>query len=393
MENQQIKNQQNPQGANQQDSENGLNLRDIIFLVLNNWYWFVISLFVCLVLSAVIYKTKPKTYGQAARIMVRDEQSKGGYQARNMDAIFNSMGMDNGMHSLENEIYLLQSSSLMKNVVTRLNLNNTCSRNSLFKKISYYKDKPLEMKVFSEIDERPEVSIAVEVTPRDGNRYDYRVVRLEAEKCNVKGTAYYAEPVSVGSSVSFTVDKTARFSNNLVGVTFDMASCPAQSKAYQMLRKLSVTRVDKMASILSITYEDDNEARANEVVNTLVDVYNEDGINDKNKVAEKTEQFVSDRIALISGELDDVDAKVEQLKNQEKGKQDGEKQEGNEDSQKSAEEAKEEFNKMMDELDDLLEKNKDIQQPFDVEKDEAMQESIEQDLNDAFTRTKSSSAA
>ena len=163
MENQQIKNQQNPQGANQQDSENGLNLRDIIFLVLNNWYWFVISLFVCLVLSAVIYKTKPKTYGQAAKIMVRDEQSKGGYQARNMDAIFNSMGMDNGMHSLENEIYLLQSSSLMKNVVTRLNLNNTCSRNSLFKKISYYKDKPLEMKVFSEIDERPEVSIAVEV--------------------------------------------------------------------------------------------------------------------------------------------------------------------------------------------------------------------------------------
>ncbi len=79
----------------------------------------------------------------------------------------------------------------------------------------------------------------------------------------------------------------------------------------------------------------------------------------------------------------------EELKNQEKGKQDGEKQEGNEDSQKSAEEAKEEFNKMMDELDDLLEKNKDIQQPFDVEKDEAMQESIEQDLNDASQQEQS----
>ena len=85
-------------------------------------------------------------------------------------------------------------------------------------------------------------------------------------------------------------------------------------------------------------------------------------------------------------ELTDLAEKLhqlgEELKNQEEGVQ-GNKQAGEQDNQKSADEAKEEFNKMMDELDDLLEKNKDIQQPFDVDKDEAMQESIEQDLDDA----------
>lgn len=83
----------------------------------------------------------------------------------------------------------------------------------------------------------------------------------------------------------------------------------------------------------------------------------------------------------------------EELKNQDLGNQDKGNQEnmkdGEQDSQKSAEEAKKEFNKMMDELDDLLEKNKDIQQPFDVEKDEAMQESIEQVLNDASQQEQS----
>ena len=57
---------------------------------------------------------------------------------------------------------------------------------------------------------------------------------------------------------------------------------------------------------------------------------------------------------------------------------------GEKSDQKSAEEAKEEFDKMMDELDQLLEKNKDLQQPFNLEKDEETQESIDQDLEDAM---------
>ena len=61
--------------------------------------------------------------------------------------------------------------------------------------------------------------------------------------------------------------------------------------------------------------------------------------------------------------------------------QNSENQDGEE--QKSAEEAKKEFDKMMKELDQLLEKNKEIQQPFDMEKDEALEDSINEDLNDA----------
>ena len=79
----------------------------------------------------------------------------------------------------------------------------------------------------------------------------------------------------------------------------------------------------------------------------------------------------------------------EELKTQKSENQEEGKQEANEDSSKSAEEAKEEFNKMMDELDELLEKNKDIQQPFNIDKDEEMQESIEQDLDDASQQEQS----
>ena len=71
------------QGGGQQENENTISLRDIVFLVINNWYWFALSLFVCLVVAGLIYKTKPKTYEYTTTVLVRDEiQGKG--QQRNI---------------------------------------------------------------------------------------------------------------------------------------------------------------------------------------------------------------------------------------------------------------------------------------------------------------------
>jgi uncharacterized protein involved in exopolysaccharide biosynthesis len=131
---QQLRSPQGNQGGAQQENENTISLRDIVFIVINNWYWFALSLFVCSVVTGVLYKTKPKTFQYTSTIMVRDDSNKT-YQTRNMDAIFNSLGSDNGMHSLENEIYLLRSSSLAKNVVSKLELNKTCERNGFFTKM------------------------------------------------------------------------------------------------------------------------------------------------------------------------------------------------------------------------------------------------------------------
>ena len=126
-------------------NENMISVRDIIFMVLNNWYWFVISVLVCLVAAAFYYKAQPKTYTASGTIMVRDNGNQIKYSARNMDQILNNMGMDNSNLSLENEIYMLRSSWLMSQVVVRLGLDHSCTRNDLFKKITYYSDAPLEL--------------------------------------------------------------------------------------------------------------------------------------------------------------------------------------------------------------------------------------------------------
>ncbi|MBQ3950427.1 MAG: hypothetical protein II661_08135, partial [Bacteroidales bacterium] len=92
-----------------QENENSLNIRDLIFIVINNWYWFVISVFVCLVIAAFVYKSKPKTYSANAQVLLRDDATGKSYKSQNMDAIFANMGMGNTGLSLENEMYIIKS--------------------------------------------------------------------------------------------------------------------------------------------------------------------------------------------------------------------------------------------------------------------------------------------
>jgi uncharacterized protein involved in exopolysaccharide biosynthesis len=298
MENQQqLRSTQNTQGvnSNQQDTENTISLRDIVFLVINNWYWFALSLFICLVVVALVYKSKPKEYEYKTTILVRDESGRGNYQPRNMDAIFNSMGMDNGWHSLENEIYLIKSTAITRSVVENLELNKGCERNGLFTKISYYRDRPIEMKVYSRpIDvnttSSSEVSLVVNVTPIDQTSYEYSVASINGYKMEKKGKAHYTDRVKLNKegSVEFSIDKTQYYSQRNYKVTYIMSETPIMSKANQLAKRIAVSRIDKNASIVSIVYTDNNELRAKEVVDAVVVAYNEDGINDKKAIAEKT---------------------------------------------------------------------------------------------------------
>ena len=308
---------QTPAAANGENGENTLNLRDIIFLVLNNWYWFVISVLVCLAVAGVYYKMQPKSYSASGTILVRDNDNRRSTGKANMDAILSNMGMDNSMLSLENEMYMLRSSSLMSQVVRRLGLNHYCTRDDMFRKVTYYKDEPISLEVYDENMER-EIELHMKVKPTGGNNFNYTAYDFHSSRASVlkKGTGTFGHPMNLDDSVVVVISKTKFFNPACEGVDFNIGVSRVYPLARRMIGHLNVSRVDKMASVLSITFEDANSRRANEIVDTLIAVYNDDAVEDKNKVAQKTEQFISDRITLISGELDDVDAQVEHLKRQ-----------------------------------------------------------------------------
>ena len=78
--------------------------------------------------------------------------------------------------------------------------------------------------------------------------------------------------------------------------------------------RLKVSLASKTATIINLVLDDVSTARAEDVLNMLIAVYNEDVINDKNQIAVNTSKFINERLIIIERELGSVDANIESFK-------------------------------------------------------------------------------
>ena len=61
---------------------------------------------------------------------------------------------------------------------------------------------------------------------------------------------------------------------------------------------------------MEITFKDTNVPRAEAILSTMVEIYNQDWIEDKNKVAAATNEFIDERLVAIETELGGVDDNI-----------------------------------------------------------------------------------
>ena len=77
---------------------------------------------------------------------------------------------------------------------------------------------------------------------------------------------------------------------------------------------LSVEPTSKTTSIVIVSLKNTNKRRGEDFINRLIEVYNRNTNNDKNEVAEKTEEFIAGRIRIINDELFSTEKELETFK-------------------------------------------------------------------------------
>ena len=99
----------NQQNSNDFEKETfRFSFKDILFMFINNWYWFVISIVICSGVAMFVYKTKPRIYQESAQILIRvDNVSK----AEDVSTLLGTGGADRSFgFKIESEIYILRRS-------------------------------------------------------------------------------------------------------------------------------------------------------------------------------------------------------------------------------------------------------------------------------------------
>ena len=74
---------------------------------------------------------------------------------------------------------------------------------------------------------------------------------------------------------------------------------PLQDVALRFQGGLQATLANKASTIINLTLQDVSIPRAEDVINTLISVYNTDAINDKNQIVMNTSNFINDRLIVI----------------------------------------------------------------------------------------------
>lgn len=288
-------------------------LHDIIDIVLRKWYWFATSVVVFLAIGTLyILKTSP-VYQRNATIMVKDSRKGSGSTEM---AAFSELAGLSARRNVDNELFVLQARRLMLDVVQRLNLTINYSTRQGLRTVDLYKRSPINVKF---VNNNENASCSFRVKLLDGEveishfkRPKQNGVDNSADKEFV-ATAPYGEPI-VTPDGQIIVEQTLYMDDQYIGKTINVSKSNKEVVAtrYRTATKSSVA--NKMSSIINISLNDVVAKRAEDVINTLIEVYNDDAVYDKQQISEATADFIDARLTIISKELGSVDNDIKAFK-------------------------------------------------------------------------------
>ena len=298
-------------------SEEHINIQEIVFRYLIHWPWFVVSVIVCVALAWGYLRLTTPIYNVSATVLIKDEKKGGG---ANMSSELEKMGLNGFVSSssnIENEIEVLSSRTLAREVVSSLGLFVTYMDKDEFPKRELYRTSPVLVSLTpQEADKLPqtmEVDMvlqstgAMDVQIRVGEKeYRKRFDKLPAILPTDEGTiAFFANNDTLSSVRPESITKE-RHITAFINRPFAVAKGYAGS--------LSITPTSKATSVVTVSLKNSNTQRGKDYIDKLLEMYNINANNDKNEVAQKTAEFIDERIGIISKELGSTERDLENFK-------------------------------------------------------------------------------
>lgn len=305
----------NGPAAQQRVADNGIDIKDLLFLCLAKWKWFVVSLVITLSFACFYLLTTPPVYQQSASLLIK-EDAKGQSIGSDVVSVFSELGFSQGQTNVNNELIALQSPELLYEVGRRLSLDVNYQVKGRFHKNTLYGETLPVKVIFHELDDNESAKMVLSLLP--GEKVNLSGFERRGEKIAAKDVEGNLNELISTPLGQITVVKGTAYDD------FIAESNPAiyvsRSGYHGMTRGiqggLTAVLSDKKATVINLTYKDLLIPRANDVLNTIIAVYRENWIKDKNQITNSTSMFINDRLGVIEQELGDVDQNISSFKSE-----------------------------------------------------------------------------
>ena len=293
----------------QQHTEESIDLRAIVHSVIDNWYWYVISIVLCIAAGLVYLKMADPIYEVTSSVILKQEKS-----APEEMLLLQDFGFEGGKNNIDNEIGVFKSSDLITKVVTAQEFYISYrgeKRFNLFYSPELYKESPVYVRWEDIEPENIPYTVHLELSKKrdgievlakfttDGNEHSEKALltSLPGYIEIAPGKFYITAQDSTNQEWSFIV---ASISNPV-------------AVAKNISNNLSVSTSTKTSSQLEITLKTPNRKKGVDFLKALIEEYNRDAVKDKNQIAYNTAVFIEERLKEISSELGIVESQVEEF--------------------------------------------------------------------------------
>ncbi len=302
---------ENNNNNTQNQQEESVQLMDLLYKCLSKWYWFVISAALCLALAVFYVLKTPPVYTRSAEIQIKTN-SRG--QSISTDAEISQLGLFNTNTNVYNEIKAFGAKSLMQEVVKRLNLDmNYITDGRFHDNVLYGRSLPFTVAII-DVPDQAVMSFDLDVKEDGAFTLSNFTLQNEPVERGAKVSGAFADTLAtpIGNIVvTPTVNYVAM---NYPTVHVKRSSYRSATNRYSS--ELSVNLSDKMSQVIQLTLNDISIQRAEDILDMVVSVYNENWVADKNQIAVSTSMFINERLGVIEEELTNVDSDISNYKSQ-----------------------------------------------------------------------------
>ena len=295
----------NNNSFNNLHEEEGLKISDIIELVTKHIWWYVGVTLICLLGAGYyLYKT-PVLYSRSAKLIVDDS---------NQDAAMRNLGMASAnmmrrtFNPVDNEMQAFASPDLMKIVVERLGLQTRYVEKQLLRDVELYHDSPVQLHLAGM---NPTSGFSLLMTPGKEDQVVLSDFHIHGQLVEDTVTGHYGDTLQtpVGSLVVYANENISAFKDD---IRVSWTNSNSMAKAYA--GKLNISLSGRESTVVVISMTDQFPSRADAVISTLINVYNEEWINNKNRSAINTAQFLNERLVVIEQDLSTVETALKEFK-------------------------------------------------------------------------------
>lgn len=290
-------NNKNSNFNNTYDNEEPFDLINEFYKYFFFWKYFLLSFVIFLIFGYITIRYTPKVYDTNAKIQILDKKQNN-LEMPSAEDLFSSSKIN-----LENEIEIITSSSLLMEVIDNLNLNIFVESvgDVMTSRIINF---PFEIKTNINLDTSSHFSYNLKI---DENQL--QILNLETEE------KYFFNNLSTKDdkhTLPFEINNVIK--EKWVEDSYNLNFIPSYDLINSFKKNILVSQIGKNSDIINLNFKNSNSLYARNVLNEIIDVFNNDGIKDRQLIHKRTIDFVNDRYIYLASELESIESEKQSFK-------------------------------------------------------------------------------